>query len=262
MGENNYDLIKDLGGLPTCVFSDCRDFVDTHFHYAMELIYMVGNRMTVFIGTERITLSSGEYICVNSGVAHATENINGDHYYLCAIPKYTLMPSIQMFTGDFVVGRDDENGTVRSLLECFARKSREKNNVFVTSVTNSIMSLILADKYSIRRFVRRSDPFLEMISYICDNYYDPALTTASLAKRFGYTPRMLSDLFMANLKTGVKRYIDILRVNDAKYRLLSTPDSVEVIAAAVGFDCLRTFFRVFKVCTGMTPTAFRESSRK
>ena len=262
MGENNYDLIKDLGGLPTCILSDYIDFVDTHFHYAMELIYMVGNRMTIFIGTERIALSSGEYICINSGVAHATENIDGDRYYLCAIPKYTLMPSIQMFTGDFVVGRDDEKGTVRSLLECFTRKNWSKNNVFLTSITNSIMSLILAEKYGSRMFVKRSDPFLEMISYICDNYYDPSLTTASLAKRFGYTPRMLSDLFVANLKTGVTRYIDILRVNDAKYRLLSTPDSIEVIAAAVGYDCPRTFFRVFKAHTGTTPTAFRESSRK
>lgn len=167
-----------------------------------------------------------------------------------------------MFTGDFVVGRDDEKGTVRSLLECFTRKNWSKNNVFLTSITNSIMSLILAEKYGSRMFVKRSDPFLEMISYICDNYYDPSLTTASLAKRFGYTPRMLSDLFVANLKTGVKRYIDILRVNDAKYRLLSTPDSIEVIAAAVGYDCPRTFFRVFKAHTGTTPTAFRESSRK
>ena len=260
MSENSYDLTKDLGGLPTCMLSDCSDFVDMHFHYAIELIYMVGNRMTIFIGTERIDLSSGEYICINSGVAHATENINGDHYYLCAIPKYTLMPSIQMFTGDFVVGRDDEKGTVCSLLECFTRKNWSKNNVFVTSITNSIMSLILADNYNIRRFVKRSDPFLEMISYICDNYYDPTLTTASLAKRFGYTPRMLSDLFMANLKTGVKRYIDILRVNDAKYRLLSTPDSVEVIAAAVGFDSPRSFYRVFSAHTGMSPGRYRNAA--
>lgn len=262
MGNNSYDLIKDMHGLPTCGLTSFRDFVDMHFHYAVEIIYMVGNRMTIFIGTEKITLSSGEYICINSGVAHATENISGDLYYLCAIPKYTLMPSIQMFTGDFFVGRDDEAGTIRSLLECFRHKrlGKKVNSVFVTSISNSIMSLILECKHGNRRFIKRSDPFFEMISYICDNYYVPTLTTDSLAKRFGYTPRMLSDLFRANLKIGVKRYIDILRVNDAKYRLLSTPDSVEAIALAVGFDSLRSFYRVFSAHTGISPGRYRNAT--
>ena len=168
MGENNYDLIKDLGGLPTCILSDYIDFVDTHFHYAMELIYMVGNRMTIFIGTERIVLSSGEYICINSGVAHATENIDGDCYYLCAIPKYTLMPSIQMFTGDFVVGRTMKRHCSKPFRVFHAQVTGQKI-MFFDSITISIMSLILAEKVlaagcSSSALTR----FLEMISYICD----------------------------------------------------------------------------------------------
>ena len=65
-----------------------------------------------------------------------------------------------------------------------------------------------------------------------------------------------------SIGNSVKRYIDSLRVNDAKTLLLTTSASVESIAYEVGYDCPRTFFRVFKAHTGTTPTAFRESSRK
>ena len=269
MDSSLYELERDRCTTPYADESDYNLRVDVHFHYMMEILYAIEGGLRVNVDNEWFTLDAGDYILINSGVPHATENPGGARHYVVSIPKYALMPSLQMFNKNFYFMRNSRNPTIRNLLACLSWNSvitsgsvSLSRQTFLVSLSNSIISFFALENPDSVGFVKRSDPFLEMISYICDNYYDPSLTTASLAKRFGYTPRMLSDLFMANLKTGVKRYIDILRVNDAKYRLLSTPDSVEVIAAAVGYDCPRTFFRVFKAHTGTTPTAFRESSRK
>ena len=101
-----------------------------------------------------------------------------------------------------------------------------------------------------------------MLTYVYKNYRNPELTADSISRVFGYSKRTLSDIFSESIGNSVKRYIDSLRVNDAKTLLLTTSASVESIAYEVGYDCPRTFFRVFKAHTGTTPTAFRESSRK
>ena len=101
-----------------------------------------------------------------------------------------------------------------------------------------------------------------MLTYVYKNYRNPDLTADSISRAFGYSKRTLTDIFSESVGNSVKRYIDSLRVNDAKTLLLTTSASVESIAYEVGYDCPRTFFRVFKAHTGTTPTAFRESSRK
>ena len=55
----------------------------------------------------------------------------------------------------------------------------------------------------------------------------------------------------------MKRYIDILRVNNAKFQLLSTTDNIDAIAERVGFDSQRSFYRVFQKLTGVTPGDYR-----
>ena len=267
MNNRCYELKRDMKDFPWCEESIHNEYVDFHFHYAMEIIYMLSGRMDVYVGTEKVCIEVGDYICVNSGVPHATEPFDV-LYYVCSIPKYILTPSERLLTDDYYIGRDDGYGTMSKLLGCLNEKSynyryedvKEYNRDFTISVSKAIMAMIMNDTKSSPKFVKRSDTFLEIINHICDNYRDPELTTASLARRFGYTPRMLSDLFMANLKTGVKKYIDILRVNDAKFRLLSTPDSVEVIATAVGFDSVRSFYRIFSAHTGMSPGKYRSAA--
>ena len=227
----------------------------------------MSGRMNVYIGTEKVCIGVGDYICVNSGVAHATEPFDV-LYYVCSIPKYILTPSERLLTDDYYTGHDDSYGTMSKLLGCLKEKSynyrnedvKEYNRDFTVSVSKAVMAIITDATRSSSGFVKRSDTFIEIINHICKNYRDPELTTASIARRFGYTSRMLSDLFMANLKTGVKKYIDILRVNDAKFRLLSTPDSVEVIATAVGFDSVRSFYRIISAHTGMSPGKYRSAA--
>ena len=63
----------------------------------MEILYAIEGGLRVNVDNEWFTLDAGDYILINSGVPHATENPGGARHYVVSIPKYALMPSLQMF---------------------------------------------------------------------------------------------------------------------------------------------------------------------
>lgn len=265
--ENDYELKADLLEYPYCEFSEYRKYVSPHFHYKLEIIYCTEGKLTPCVNDEKLILKKNDCIFINSGVVHSTENKSGYHYYNAAIPRNILLPSIQNLPDKFIMLHDNDETMKHMLMSLNNRSNRyrikpisQQEMAFVVSVANSIISYFAMNSEKALPRPRRDDSLLEMISYIFDNYRDPKLDTASAAQRFGYTPRMLSDLFNRNLHVGVKRYIDILRVNDSKFQLLSTSDNIDAIAERVGFDSVRSFYRVFQKLTGITPGDYRASN--
>lgn len=263
-----YELERDLAAVPWCAKTYQPKPIDTHFHYSMELIYVAGKSLSVTVGKRLMKLVTGEYILINSGVPHATENPDNGCYYLCSIPKSALMPMTCRLIDDFYLRKDDKDRTMYYLLKCFDLRGRnwfgdfeaECDKNFLISAANAVISYFAAGSGEEAIYHKRDDPFCSMIAYICENYRDPRLNSQSLARRFGYTPGMMSDMFNDNIKLGVKKYIDILRVNDAKFQLTSTQDSIDVIAERSGFDSVRSFYRVFAKQTGMTPGEYRKAT--
>ena len=94
--------------------------------------------------------------------------------------------------------------------------------------------------------------------YLDDAGADALLRTAVEWHSAFRLPEALDDrtrLFCQILRDADK--IDILRVNNAKFQLLSTTDNIDAIAERVGFDSVRSFYRVFQKLTGVTPGDYR-----
>lgn len=266
-----YESSRDMSVLPWATLSDQRKDVDTHFHYMIEIIYAIDSGMCVNVDSNWFTMCKNDYICINSGVPHATMNKDGARHYIVSIPKYVLMPSLQLMKRNYYLERDNKSMTMRNLIRCLKdngdgiiketefRKTEPQNKTFLISLANSIVSFLESKNPDSITRVKRKDSFFEIIRCICENYRDPGLKPSELAARFGYTTRMLSDLFMANLRTTPRKYINMMRVNDAKFQLLSTPDSVDVVSARVGFESPRSFYRIFEEYTGMSPGKYRDS---
>jgi AraC-like DNA-binding protein len=71
-------------------------------------------------------------------------------------------------------------------------------------------------------------------------------------------PDYLGKLFKRHMGKTVRDCLNELRVRKAA-EMLSNPDSKIIdVAMNVGFESLRSFYRVFYRVTGMTPTAYRE----
>lgn len=94
-------------------------------------------------------------------------------------------------------------------------------------------------------------------SYIENHYRDVNLSLAELSNVFGLTPSYFSKMYKEKYKVSIPDYINVMRINQAKKLLRDTSQSVQLIAASVGFTESSTFIRIFKKIEGITPGVYR-----
>jgi AraC family transcriptional regulator of arabinose operon len=78
-------------------------------------------------------------------------------------------------------------------------------------------------------------------------------TLTSLADAVALSPSRLGHLFRANTGRSVMQTLNAMRLHQAARLLETTPDSIEQIAARVGFQSAFYFIRVFNQAFGMSP---------
>ena len=88
-------------------------------------------------------------------------------------------------------------------------------------------------------------------------YLDPALTLYKLAEHIGVSAQYLSQTLNQTLQQSFYDYINEARIVAAKQLLQQTDDSALNIAMAVGFNARSSFYKAFKVSTGLTPAQYR-----
>ncbi|WP_409345689.1 helix-turn-helix domain-containing protein [Paenibacillus sp. MBLB4367] len=92
-------------------------------------------------------------------------------------------------------------------------------------------------------------------------HYKESLKQDQLAGRYGISPPYFSRSFKKQTGQSFLGYLHALRIRSAISLLVSTDMTVTDLPAEVGFESFRTFTRVFKMHTGMTPTEYRNAHR-
>jgi transcriptional regulator GlxA family with amidase domain len=85
--------------------------------------------------------------------------------------------------------------------------------------------------------------------------------TDVLAAEAGVSRRSLSRLFRRGLDISPADFVERVRTDLARRRLLETNDNVEAIAVACGFGSLRRMDRAFARAMSASPTEFRSRFR-
>ncbi len=103
----------------------------------------------------------------------------------------------------------------------------------------------------------------EVISYL-DNNYTRDITLDDLEEKTNFNKYYICKKFKKETGTTITNYIIELRINKAKELLLksSEPKRIYEIAAAVGFNDVSYFDRIFKKQTNTTPKEFAERHRR
>lgn len=101
------------------------------------------------------------------------------------------------------------------------------------------------------------DSFAQILAYLSEHFTEP-ISLTELAEKFGVNHSHLSRTFSAKLSCGYLDYLHQLRVERAKNLLAQTQDKVSDIAFQCGFSDQRSFNRVFRQLTQLTPREYRE----
>ena len=93
-------------------------------------------------------------------------------------------------------------------------------------------------------------------------YLDSALSLKALAGKIGTNAGALSRALNAELGMGFSDFVNHFRIEEAM-RIMSGDDRDEWdvidVCFETGFNSLSSFYRVFKMHTGMTPAEFQRS---
>ncbi len=101
-----------------------------------------------------------------------------------------------------------------------------------------------------------------MIQYMYENFKDPELDIAYLAKMSDYSVAYFTKAFKAYMNDTPILHLNKLRISEAKALLLRGETSFSDIYKKVGYRNLSSFTEAFKRITGVTPTEYKKKYKK
>lgn len=109
---------------------------------------------------------------------------------------------------------------------------------------------------------RRKKQQEDILNYLEKHYADPDLSQLQVAEAFEMSTSTLSRLFKNQIGVGFSEYVNEKRIERAKDLLLTTSASTREIAEQVGLPNYNYFLRLFKSTVGVSPTVFRQNTKK
>lgn len=91
-------------------------------------------------------------------------------------------------------------------------------------------------------------------------FLDPDISLTRLARAIGVTPNYLSQTLNETLGQTFFDYINRWRIEAAKPLIVANEQSVLEVALSVGFNARSSFYKAFKLHTGMTPGEYRQQA--
>lgn len=98
----------------------------------------------------------------------------------------------------------------------------------------------------------------EVASWVRHNA-DRPIRTAEVADQFRYHPDYLNRLFHKEFGVGLKKYIDQMRMEQIKSRLLNSLEPIQSVAEHCGFSDYKYFLKFFKRHQNVSPSEFRST---
>lgn len=112
-----------------------------------------------------------------------------------------------------------------------------------------------------RHYGKATRTYESLCLYVQENF-QRNLTRESVAQHFGLAPNHVSRIFRQEGLMGFNDYVNLARVNRAKFMLQNYGMTLKEIAANCGYNDIGYFCRVFKKISKVTPTQYRAEEAK
>ena len=99
----------------------------------------------------------------------------------------------------------------------------------------------------------------EVSSYI-HTHFSEDISLNSLSDQFFVSPSYLSRVFKQVTGFNLSNYIQLTRIKNAQYRIVSSNEKISVISEECGFASFSQFNRIFNKVTGTSPRQYRQTA--
>jgi len=126
----------------------------------------------------------------------------------------------------------------------------------IIDLMQMVAELIGNQRLEMLKTVVLHHPLSKALDFMEAHYAEP-LTLPQVAKAAGLSVSRLAHVFKAQVGTSVTAYLNMVRVNWARYYLTNSSLRASETAFQVGFGNLSHFNHVFHQATGLSPTQYR-----
>ncbi len=255
-----------------------------HKHNYVEIMIVLGGRITHIIDGKEITLDVGDILFLNSHIVHAIKGTERGDVAVNIIMSKSFISALHAELGDTVFAdfirettREDgagiylhfktggkrqiENLTENILYELTEYQS--SNAILTRTVALLFHYLSLKNKELLAdssiTVSREGQRRLEILSYINNNYRTARLS--ELAEKLGISVPYLSKNISEYFGKSFKELLVDRRIEHACELLRETDIPVGQIIRSMGYENESYFHREFKRRTGLSPLAVRKETR-
>lgn len=254
---------------------DPGSYVTTHWHRAIEIIYIQSGSLTVTIESHTRELSAGQCILINANIMHSTKCTSPNTAIVFQIPidfAGTYIPNIHSLV--FHINdetTDPKEITKINILKNTLEKMQVANDIQPDGfllVFNSLLFDILFQLYhnfstpvihaNPNKKKKELDRLNPVLQYIAQNYNRP-ISLQEIADVAILQPGYFCRFFKNIIGTTFLEYQNELRLSHIYQDLIETDDPVNVILERHGFTNYKLFRRMFRENFGDTPTNIRKA---
>lgn len=254
---------------------DPGSYVTTHWHRAIEIIYIQSGSLTVTVDSHTRELSAGQCILINANIMHSTK---------CTVPNTAIVFQIPIdFAGTYIPNinslvfyindetNDQKELTKIDILKNTLEKMQVANDMQPDGfllVFNSLLFDILFQLYhnfstpvlhaNPNKKKKELDRLNPVLQYIAQNYNRP-IPLQEIAGIAILQPGYFCRFFKNTMGTTFLEYQNELRLSHIYQDLIETDDPVNVILERHGFTNYKLFRRMFRENFGDTPTNIRKA---
>ena len=147
-------------------------------------------------------------------------------------------------------------------LESIERAEKYNSDLVSQAVLYYTLSYIAADSAEKMSTMQKGDTMEEIKRYVDEHYTESELSLSSVACRFGYNPKYLSEKFRRTMRIGLNKYITELRMQCAVNLIREGRYSVAQAAESSGYSDPLYFSKVFKKHFGVSPRDYACADKK
>ena len=274
--EISYEII-DFSGETNVQFRTSVDpgsYIPTHWHLAIEIIYMQEGSLDVTVESENFTIQKGDCIVINGNVLHSTKCTSPNTAILLQIPldfmeKYIPDLGQLIFLFDFRT-KDQRQQTKQAMFKTILEQLQIINNVRPDGYLLRFNSLIFELLFQLyhhfavkiiqsntsqkKKDMARLEPVLD---YISEHYREP-ISLNEIAEVACLQTGYFCRFFRKKMRITFLEYQNENRLSFINRDLITTRDPVHVILERHGFTNYKRFRRIFLEHFGNTPTQIRK----
>ncbi|MBR2650458.1 MAG: helix-turn-helix domain-containing protein [Clostridia bacterium] len=238
-----------------------------HIHQFPEIILVLEGELEIIVDGRVELARAGDVIVVQPFRLHGFRT-----------PRFCRMWMI-VFSNDFISDFSEENELLLYGERAVFTPSPEVLALLKHRMPYTLERLVLCDKAQYRRIkaalyavyenyfstasltgsgesAYKTEILSRVIAYLREHYSE-SVSLVGVARALGYNPEYISHCLSALRGMNFRALVNCLRLDKAKNLLITSDRTVVDIALECGFSCERSFHRVFREMSGMTPGEYR-----